>query len=157
MPACCRNSRMLIFNGMKPVYLLLLLFTACVCRSQAQSKDEQAIRQLLSRQTTAWNQGDIDRFMQTYWQSDSLMFIGKKGVQYGWAGTRSNYKKSYPDTTAMGQLHFNILQVKRLSPDYFFVVGEWHLQRTIGNLNGHYTLLLRKIKDQWVIVADHSS
>lgn len=147
---------MLTFNGMKPIYLLLLL-VACTCSARAQDKDEQAIRRLLDAQTATWNKGNIEQFMQTYWQSDSLMFIGKRGVQYGWTNTLNNYKKGYPDTTAMGKLHFNILQVKRLSADYFFVVGEWHLQRTIGNLDGHYTLLLRKIKGQWLIVADHSS
>lgn len=141
----------------KTQLLLCLLFTVFVVTAQAQGKDEQAVRDLLQQQTNAWNQGDLHQFMQTYWQSDSLMFIGKRGVQYGWTNTLNNYKKSYPDTTAMGKLHFNILEVKRLSALYFFVVGEWHLQRSIGNLDGHYTLLLRKVKNRWVIVADHSS
>ncbi|MGN6164279.1 MAG: DUF4440 domain-containing protein, partial [Flavisolibacter sp.] len=64
---------------------------------------------------------------------------------------------SYPDTTAIGQLSFDILQVKKLSDEYYYVVGKWMLQRTIGNLSGHYDLLLRKINGNWVIVADHSS
>jgi hypothetical protein len=40
--------------------------------------DETAVRQLLNDQTQAWNRGDIDSFMKTYWESDSLTFIGKK-------------------------------------------------------------------------------
>ncbi|RFM29950.1 YybH family protein [Deminuibacter soli] len=138
-------------------YYCLLITLLLLNSAHAQSKDEQEIRGLLNIQTEAWNHGNIEAFMQTYWQSDSLLFVGKKGIQYGWTNTLNNYKKSYPDATAMGQLHFNILQVKRLSALYFFVVGEWHLQRTIGNLDGHYTLLLRKIKGHWLIVSDHSS
>jgi hypothetical protein len=139
-------------------YILLLL--ACslfVDIAIGQSKDEEAIKRLLQRQTSDWNKGNIDGFMNGYWQSDSLLFIGKNGPKYGYQTTLNNYKKNYPDTAAMGKLAFDILQIKRLSVLYFFVVGKWHLQRSIGNLEGHFTLLFKKVTGQWVIVADHSS
>jgi len=123
----------------------------------AQNKDEQAIRSLIEEQRLAWNTGDKEKFMQTYWQSDSLMFIGKSGITYGWQRTLDNYKKGYPDTATMGKLDFNLLEVKRLSEMYFFVVGKWHLTRSVGDVGGHFTLLFRKVKNKWVIVADHSS
>lgn len=135
----------------------MLVFIISANHCFAQSKDETAIRQLLNEQTLAWNQGDIGRFMKTYWENDSLMFIGKSGVTYGWINTLNNYKKNYPDTAAMGKLSFDILLVKRLSFEYFQVVGKWRLERSIGNLSGHYTLLLKKINGKWVIIADHSS
>lgn len=95
--------------------------------------------------------------MNGYWKSDSLMFIGKNGVTYGYNKTLNNYRRNYPDTAAMGKLTFDILEVKRLSADHYFVLGKWMLQRSIGDLSGHYTLLFRKINGEWVIVADHSS
>lgn len=125
--------------------------------SFAQSKDEQTIRNMLDRQTNDWNRGDIPAFMKGYWESDSLMFIGKNGVTYGYQTTLNNYKKNYPDAIAMGQLEFQILQVKPLGNGHYFVLGKWMLKRTIGDLSGHYTLLFKKIKGEWVIVADHSS
>ncbi len=125
--------------------------------TQAQSEDELAIRNTLNEQMNAWNSGDLDRFMQTYWQSDSLMFIGKSGVTCGWQHTFDNYKKSYPDTVAMGKLDFTIIGIKRLSVIYFHVVGKWNLTRTAGDLSGHFTLIFRKIKNKWVIISDHSS
>ena len=140
---------------MKKYLLFLFIMPALFCT--AQSKDESAIREILNEQTQAWNQGNIERFMKTYWENDSLMFIGKNGVTYGWLNTLNNYKRNYPDTTAMGKLTFTILSVKRLSSEYFHVVGKWHLQRSIGNLGGHYNLLFQKIKGKWVIIADHSS
>lgn len=140
---------------MKNGFLLVLLFaTTIAC---AQKTEEEQIRKLLTTQTEEWNKGNIEGFMQTYWQSDSLMFIGKAGVKRGWRETLNNYKKSYPDTTAMGKLSFDILVVKKLSPDYYYVVGKWMLKRTIGDLKGHYDLLLQKRKGRWVIIADHSS
>jgi len=137
--------------------LLFCLFLFQLTNSNAQNKDEQIIRSILNRQTQDWNRGDINSFMHGYWESDSLMFIGKNGVTYGYQTTLNNYKKNYPDATAMGQLQFNILQVKPLGDGHYFVLGKWMLKRTIGDLSGYYTLLFKKIKGEWVIVADHSS
>ncbi len=138
-------------------HLLILFFLFASIATIAQSKDEAMIRRSMQEQLDAWNTGDLARFMGTYWQDDSLMFIGKSGVTYGWQNTLNNYKKGYPDTAAMGKLDFDILKVKRLSAIYFFVVGKWHLKRSIGDVGGHFTLLFRKVKGKWVIVADHSS
>jgi ketosteroid isomerase-like protein len=124
---------------------------------RSQTTEVKAIQQLLQTQTEAWNKGDIDNFMVGYWNNDSLMFIGKSGLKYGYETTLKNYKKSYPDATAMGQLNFDLLKINILSKDYAFVVGKWHLKRSIGDLDGHFTLLLKKINKQWTVVADHSS
>ena len=140
---------------MKKAFLLIFLLNSVILF--AQSKNELAIRKVLSTQTDAWNRGDIENFMIGYWENDSLMFIGKGGVTYGWTNTLNNYKKSYPDTTAMGKLSFNIITVKQLSKKYYQVVGKWILKRSIGDLSGHFTLLFQKINKHWVIIADHSS
>lgn len=143
---------------MKRVGFILLLLLAITCQETvAQSKSEQAIRVILSEQTAAWNIGELENFMNGYWNNDSLMFIGKSGVTYGYDKTLANYRKGYPDKTAMGTLAFTLLKVEKLSSKYYFVVGKWHLTRTIGDVGGHYTLLFKKIKGQWVIIADHSS
>lgn len=147
----------------KVIYLIILTFalantiSAQIKPAHPAGGDEQTIRNLLEEQRQAWNTGDKEKFMGTYWQSDSLMFIGKSGVTYGWQNTLENYKKGYPDTAAMGKLKFDILEVKRLSVIYFFVVGKWNLTRSIGDIGGHFTLLFKKVKNKWVIVADHSS
>ncbi len=141
---------------MLKIYVVLALMFITTC-AFAQTKDDIIIKNILDQQTIAWNGGDIVNFMKPYWRSDSLMFIGKSGITYGWQKTMENYKKNYPDAAAMGKLDFTILQTKRLSVLYYSVVGKWHLTRTIGDLNGHFTLLFKKIKNTWVIVSDHSS
>lgn len=123
----------------------------------AQSKQEKSILAILDKQTQAWNRGDIEAFMNGYWENDSLMFIGKSGVTYGWKNTLNNYKKGYPDTAAMGKLTFTLIQVKKLSGKYYLVTGKWFLKRSVGDVGGHYTLLFRKIRGRWVIISDHSS
>ncbi len=123
----------------------------------AQSNDEKEIRKVLSTQNEAWNRGNVDAFMVGYWDSDSLMFIGSSGITYGYKNTLANYKKRYPDTVAMGKLTFTLIQVNRLSAEYYHVIGKWHLQRSIGDAGGHFTLVFRKINNRWVIISDHSS
>ena len=140
---------------MRNVFLLALLLASFA--GFAQKGAETEIRRLLATQTESWNRGDVEGFMETYWKSDSLMFIGKSGVVRGWQQTLDNYKKGYPDTAAMGKLSFDIIQVKPVSEEYAFVVGKWMLKRSIGDVSGHYTLLLRRMDGQWRIVADHSS
>jgi hypothetical protein len=139
----------------------LLLFCALICflRLHAQSnKDGDAIMKILNTQISAWNAGNTDQFMVGYWQSDSLMFIGKSGMNQGYQTTLNNYKKNYPDRAAMGTLKFDILKIKPLGKKHCFVVGKWHLTRPEkGDVGGHFSLVFEKQKGKWVIIADHSS
>lgn len=141
---------------MKQFFIAVLLLVAL--HSGAQTKDAQTILSILDTQTKSWNSGDLENFMKGYWKSDSLMFIGKSGVTYGYSNTLENYKKGYPTRDAMGILKFTILKVEKISANAYFVVGKWHLTREkVGDVEGHYTLLFKKIQGEWVIVADHSS
>jgi len=142
---------------MKTIFTCIILLFAGRVAAQQDAQDEQAIRRVMAEQEIAWNRADLEGFMQGYWKSDSLRFIGSRGLTYGWQPTLDNYKKSYPDAEAMGKLSFTILSVEILSPQSAFVVGKWRLARAKDELSGHYTLLWRKIDGAWVIVADHSS
>lgn len=139
--------------------LLLVVFIGLMAPAslKAQSSDEKAIREILAKQNAAWNRGDLEGFMKGYWNDDSLMFVGKNGVTYGYKNTLENYKKGYATGDQMGKLTFTFIRFTRVSPEYYFVVGKWELARKDGDLSGHFNLLIRKINKEWVIVADHSS
>lgn len=139
---------------MKKYVLLYLLLLSFVC---AMAQDRQAILNVLETQRQAWNKGDLESYMQGYWKSDSLLFVGKSGPKYGWQTTLDNYRKGYSDKVAMGYLTFDILKVEMLGKGSAFVLGAWHLKRANDNPQGYFTLWLRKIKDEWKVVADHSS
>lgn len=142
---------------MKQLFSTLLLVILLTSLRAQQSSDQKAILQILHEQTLAWNRGDLVGFMKGYWNNDSLQFVGKSGVTYGYTNTLNNYKKNYSNADLMGRLSFNILQVKQLSAEYCFVLGQWFLKRKAGDVGGHYTLLFRKIGGSWYIVSDHSS
>jgi ketosteroid isomerase-like protein len=122
-----------------------------------QQADIKAIHAILDNQITAWNKGDLEAFMAGYLKSDSLVFIGKSGPTYGYENTLNNYKKGYPDANHMGKLNFEIVSMKPLGTNYYFIIGKWYLKRTVGDINGVYTLVLKKTEDGWKIIADHSS
>lgn len=140
---------------MKKYFTLIIL---CYCQlSFGQNKDVVEIQNILSNQIKSWNKGNLESFMSGYLESDSLVFIGKTGPTYGYANTLANYKKGYPDTSYMGKLNFDIISIKALETKHYFVIGKWHLTRTVGNIDGVFTLLIRKTKNGWKIIADHSS
>lgn len=138
----------------RAITIIALLFSI---GAAAQSANVDAIKKLLNTQKDAWNRGSVTEFMKGYWENDSLMFIGKGGVTYGYKNTLENYKKNYPDLATMGTLTFTFISFKRLSEKYYRVVGKYYLTRTIGDASGHFTLLCEKINGEWVIIEDHSS
>ena len=138
----------------KLVFILGILISVS---SMAQSNDEKIIRNILADQISFWNKGDIPGFMQGYWNSDSLVFVGKNGPTYGYNNTLRNYQKNYPNKDYMGILNFDILSVQPMEKDHFFVIGKFMLQRKVGDASGHFTLIFRRINGIWKIVSDHSS
>ena len=139
--------------------LTLLFFTTNVFAQKHILPEKEQIKRVLIAQQKAWNEGSIEAFMNGYWNNDSLTFIGKKGITKGWQNTLDNYKKSYPDKATMGTLQFEIISIELFSNTSAQVVGKWDLTRSNdkGNVGGYFTLILKKINKQWVIVSDHTS
>lgn len=143
---------------MRNLLILCLLLTTSQYAFADEKGEMQQIKSMLSTQVVQWNEGSIEGYMRGYWESDSLLFIGSRGPTYGYKATLDKYKLTYPDPEHMGKLTSTISEMRRLSPDYYFVVGKWALQRHVGgNASGSFTLLIRKINGKWVIVVDHSS
>ena len=140
-------------------YVLTTILLLSALFSQAQSQnDKDAIFKILNQQVDDWNKGKVDSFMLAYWNSDSLMFVGKNGITYGYKATYENYLKRYPDRAAMGKLKFDYLNFSFPEPNVAFLVGKFHLTRPqVGDAEGFYTLLWKKIKGKWLIICDHTS
>lgn len=138
---------------MKFIFILLV----CITHVAYAQTDEQQIEKVLYDQTMAWNQGDLIGYMEGYWKSDSLIFIGSKGVRNGWRNTLESYQISYNTPERMGRLEFSNLKFERLCNSEFMVLGRWSIDRTGQKLRGYFTLRTRKINGQWKIIFDHSS
>lgn len=130
---------------------------ACHNPVRPDMKAEEKIRTVLAEQQECWNNGDIDCFMQGYWNSDSLRFIGRSGINYGWQATLDNYKLTYPDKATMGTLNFELLNLEAIGTDHYLVTGKWKLTREADEPNGLFTLIWKRFGDEWKIIYDHSS
>jgi len=137
-------------------FIFLLTFTA-LAENELSKTEKKEILSVLDKQIEAWNEGNLEKFMETYWKSEKLVFVGSRGPTYGWQETLDNYKKGYPDKAAMGKLQFKILDISKIDSKTIFVIGRFELTREIGDLAGHFTLVIQKINEKWVIVSDHSS
>ncbi len=123
----------------------------------ASESDEAALRSLLRSQAEAWNRGDIEGFMASYWKSDQTTFASSSGVFRGWQALLDRYRRNYPDRAAMGRLEFSGLEISLLAPDAALILGRWQLEREKDRPGGVFTLVARLFPEGWRIVHDHTS
>ena len=139
---------------------MVLLCIVCFFSSYAQSNDEadiKAINKVLKKQRIAWSKNNLEEFMEGYWKNDSLKFYGSNGVTCGWENTLERYQKAYPTKEHTGKLNFRINAITKISEGAYYVLGEYHLKRDVGNADGIFMIILKKINSEWKIIADTSS
>lgn len=135
-------------------FFFLLILNAC---SQLDdSINKKAILDVLEKQSIAWSDNDLEGFMEGYWKSDSLKFYGTNGVTYGWKNTLNRYQKGYPSKDYTGTLNFKIISITKIAEDVYYVLGEYHLERKVGDANGGFMVIFKKIEAEWKIIADTS-
>ena len=138
-----------------PFAVAIILLSGCSNNKFEDNK--KAVIAVMDAQARDWSNGDIDGFMGGYWKSDSLRFLGKRGITMGWQNILNNYKKSYPDRKAMGVLKFDYISFEQLGKDNMFVVGIWALERERDTLSGYYSLLWKKFDGNWKVIFDHTN
>lgn len=141
---------------MKNILFLLCFIITLSSIAQTEFEDKTAIKSVMKLQEKAWSQNDLEGFMKGYWKSDSLKFYGSSGLTYGWEKTLANYKKGYPTKDHSGTLTFKINDISKIENNSYWVMGEYYLSRKVGDANGIFLIIFRKINDEWKIVADMS-
>jgi ketosteroid isomerase-like protein len=116
-----------------------------------------AVRAVLNAQRDAWNRGDVEGYMDGYERSPNTVFVSGDNVTRGWQTVLDRYRKNYDSREKMGTLTFSDLEITPLGNDAAIVLGRWHLQRTKDEPHGRFTLILRRTKQGWKIVHDHTS
>ena len=114
-----------------------------------------AIKKVLTAQQECWNNGDIDGFMEGYWNSEELIFTSlSHKPAYGWKNTLERYKNSYPTKSSMGEFKFEILDLILTSKTTANLFGKWELIRMNDHPNGLFWLDLEKFDKNWLITKD---
>lgn len=146
---------------MRPLVLVLFLITSFGCASHATSHhrvDKAQVRaqitEMMHQSAKAWTANDLDGFMAGFHNDEDLRFATPGGITLGW----ENVKARYANSIAKSDLRFSDLDITVLTPDAAVVFGRFHNDGKDGSYGtGLYTLLVRKIDGNWVIVHDHSS
>lgn len=125
-------------------------------RENVTQAETLAIITVLEEQVKAWNRGDLEAFMASYWRSPDLRFASGSTPVRGWADALRRYRTNYPDRTDMGELTLSDFEVTILAPDAATVFGRWRLGQA-AEQGGLFTLVLRKIDGRWLIIHDHTS
>ena len=142
--------------------LFLLILLSCsmnntkIIEAVKQDPNEiDAIKKILTFQQKCWNNGDIDGFMQGYWNSEELIFTSlSHKPAYGWNNTLERYKNSYPTKSSMGEFRFEILDLQLISKTTAALKGKWELIREKDHPNGLFWLDLEKFDKNWLITKD---
>lgn len=143
---------------MKKLIVILCLLSIYSGYSQSEEEaDKKAIQKVLKKQRLAWSNNNLEAFMEGYWKSDSLKFYGSNGITHGWESTLERYKAAYPTKDHTGTLSFRINAITKINDDAYYVLGEFHLKRKVGNADGIFMLVFKKIDGEWKIIADTSA
>ena len=129
----------------KFLLIFLLVFgMANVVSAQTNNRDEKIktdIRNVMDKQVEAWNRGDVEEFMQGYWNSPELKFVSGDKITKGWQPTLDNYKKSYDSKAKMGVLTFSkfgykfFQKIQQLSSEVGIWTGKLTEKKTIRTGN----------------------
>lgn len=144
-------------------FVLLQIFTLLIIPLLSYSqpgpdipKVKKEIQTILDRQKTAWNKGNIMRFMEDYWKSENFTFQSGNNRLQGWNALFSRYEKSYSGEK-MGKLDFTDIEIKVLSNDIAYVLGRWKLAFKDSSNEGLFTIIFNRKPEGWKIIHDHTS
>lgn len=138
------------------IYACILCLALSCSENQNSQRDIEQIKKILVDQQQSWTDGDMEGFMSGYWKNDSLKFYSGAKLSQGWRKTLDNYKVRYPSKAHTGKLNFKIADITQINENAYWVMGEYHLAREIGDANGTFLIIFKRIDGEWKIVADSS-
>jgi ketosteroid isomerase-like protein len=136
--------------------LIVFLFVQGI-NGQTDDRDIASIRGIMEMQEKAWSNNDIEGFMEGYQKSDSIVYFGGDGViRRGYQAMLDSYKERYPTKADTGTLKFTLHNISKINDDAYWVMGEYHLTREVGDANGTFMIIFKRINGEWKIVGDSS-
>ena len=148
------NHRISFIHKSVALFTLLLLLNTYV---HAQSKDVRDITAFMREEERTWNNGDIEGYVNLYAPEDSTRMILSKGAAYGKDNILAFYKKYWPKEK-MGKLSLEADSIEKLSKNFYYVTGYFHVVTPEGKkIDGRFSSLMKKIKGKWYLYTDHSS
>lgn len=118
---------------------------------------EITIRNVFEAGCTAWNRGDLDGYLASYWDSDKTIWVSSGSLTRGNKAIAAAYKARFSTPSQMGKLTLLALEIDVLTTEDAIAFGRWMLVIDNESSKGFFTVQLRKIEGAWLFVSDHSS
>lgn len=121
---------------------------------------QRAIELAMAASAAGWNAGDVDRFMGVYSNAPETSFVTADGLIRGKPAMIARYRArySFEDAAKRGALTFRTLDFRLLDPAHALYIARYQLGYPDGRSeSGVTTLLFRKEREGWKIIADHSN
>lgn len=118
---------------------------------------ETAVRLVFEQGCAAWNRGDLDGYLASYWESDRTLWISGGALVRGKAAIAAAYKSRFATPQQMGRIAISDLEVDVLTSIDAIAFGRWTLVIDGSSSSGFFTVRLRKIGGDWLFLSDHSS
>jgi hypothetical protein len=110
-------------------------------------------------QMSAWNRGDLEAALATYWAHADMTWVNRRGVERG----ATDFIKSMRDEFArrpseMGTYSGEILDSRSLGSGRVLLVVRWAIRKDERQLMGGVSTQVWELKDRkWLIVFEHAS
>ncbi|GEM_PF-1938597 len=158
---------------MKYAYLIFIPWLLYSCSEQPSEIDETvsgvsnettaeedsiAIMGNFERQEECWNNHDLDCYVEAYHDAPDVQTVSRLGLTKGYENILNDYKTYFPEER-MGKLFFDEINLKRLSDQYYYVVGRFNLVYEIPDttIQGWFSVLMENRDGRWLMISDHSS
>lgn len=126
--------------------------------SAAESKKiDAAIRKVFQEGCAAWNRGDLDGYLASYWDSSKTLWVSSGSLLRGRQAIVAAYTARFSTPGQMGKLTVDDLEIDVMTTTDAIAFGRWTLVDDSQVSRGFFTVQLRRIEDTWLFVVDHSS
>ena len=131
----------------------------------AASSSAREIQSCFDKWAQAWNEGDINGYLDGYSDIPSVRYVSTKMVTRG----KENIVKLFQERGAKGKLSLLHLESDIIGQDDAICFGQYRLVEEChvdgdnsGNQEekvheGCFTVHVRRIQNEWKIISDHSS
>lgn len=123
------------------------------------SKIVREISSIVEAQEKAWNEGNLNLFLDSYLRSSEVTYISNGTVQKGYQAISDRYKQRYgTDKSSMGQLSLTDLEITEMGAKHALCIGKFSVVKPSQEpINGRFTLIFVRTEGGWKILYDHSS
>ena len=118
---------------------------------------EKEIDDEVNRAVDAWNQHNLEGYLDIFSRSDSLVVVVEGETVRGWDLFSKALHTGYPNPSEMGSLTLDRVQVQMLSSELGVVLTWDTVSFTKKKEFGTSTIVMKKLAEGWRVILMHTS